>query len=182
MSKMKLAPGERLDGAVEFDRPGFKYKKERLLLQIAMPARWIRFDGAGSLRARRALNRREENHYVADRVTRRNEIGREAKPDVSGAYGNRQRHGYPHPGEPGPEQGDMHTIKRSFLSSTRRPTSRSSSLWSHWPYRYLFDVLSPSGDQTATGRQSVFTADSRRPARRATRAACLPTNRRRQMR
>jgi hypothetical protein len=35
MSKMKLAPGERLDGAVEFDRPGFKYKKERLLLQIA---------------------------------------------------------------------------------------------------------------------------------------------------
>lgn len=35
MSKFKLAPGERLDAAVEFDRPGFKYKKERLLLQIA---------------------------------------------------------------------------------------------------------------------------------------------------
>ena len=35
MSKLKLAPGERLDGAVAFDRPGFKYKKERLLLQIA---------------------------------------------------------------------------------------------------------------------------------------------------
>ena len=35
MSKLKLAPGERLDGAVEFARPGFKYKKERLLLQIA---------------------------------------------------------------------------------------------------------------------------------------------------
>ena len=35
MSKMRLAPGERLDGAVEFDRPGFKYKMERLLLQIA---------------------------------------------------------------------------------------------------------------------------------------------------
>jgi hypothetical protein len=35
VSKLKLAPGERLDGAVEFVRPGFKYKKERLLLQIA---------------------------------------------------------------------------------------------------------------------------------------------------
>jgi hypothetical protein len=35
MSKSKLAPGERLDAAVEFVRPGFKYRKERLLLQIA---------------------------------------------------------------------------------------------------------------------------------------------------
>jgi len=26
----------------------------------------------------------------------------------------------PHPGEPGPEQGDMHTIKRSFLSSDKK--------------------------------------------------------------
>jgi len=26
--QFKLAPGERLDAAVEFDRPGFKYKKE----------------------------------------------------------------------------------------------------------------------------------------------------------
>ncbi len=35
MSKTKLAPGERLDGALEFVRPGFKFRKERLLLQIA---------------------------------------------------------------------------------------------------------------------------------------------------
>jgi hypothetical protein len=35
MSRSKLAPGERLDGDVEFVRPGFKYRKEHLLLQIA---------------------------------------------------------------------------------------------------------------------------------------------------
>jgi hypothetical protein len=35
MSKTKLAPGERMDGALEFVRPGFKFRKERLLLQIA---------------------------------------------------------------------------------------------------------------------------------------------------
>jgi hypothetical protein len=31
----KLAPGERLDGVVQFSRPGFKQLKETLLLQIA---------------------------------------------------------------------------------------------------------------------------------------------------
>jgi hypothetical protein len=35
MSRSKLAPGERLDGDIEFVRPGFKYRKEHLLLQIA---------------------------------------------------------------------------------------------------------------------------------------------------
>ena len=35
MSKSKLSPGERLDGALEFVRPGFKFRRERLLLQIA---------------------------------------------------------------------------------------------------------------------------------------------------
>lgn len=31
----RLAPGERADGAVQFDRPGFKQSKDRLLLQLA---------------------------------------------------------------------------------------------------------------------------------------------------
>jgi hypothetical protein len=35
MSKSKLAPGERMDAAIQFMRPGFKFSKERLLLQIA---------------------------------------------------------------------------------------------------------------------------------------------------
>jgi hypothetical protein len=32
---VKLAPGERLDGVVQFSRPGFKQSRETLLLQIA---------------------------------------------------------------------------------------------------------------------------------------------------
>jgi hypothetical protein len=32
---VKLAPGERLDGVVQFSRPGFKQSKETLLLQLA---------------------------------------------------------------------------------------------------------------------------------------------------
>ena len=32
---VKLAPGERLDGAVQFSRPGFKQSRETLLLQLA---------------------------------------------------------------------------------------------------------------------------------------------------
>ena len=32
---LRLAPGERADGAVEFTRPGFKQSKDRLLLQLA---------------------------------------------------------------------------------------------------------------------------------------------------
>ena len=35
MTGTKLSPGQRLDGAVEFIRPDFKYRKEHLLLQIA---------------------------------------------------------------------------------------------------------------------------------------------------
>jgi len=31
----RLAPGERADGAVQFDRPGFKQSKDRLLLQLS---------------------------------------------------------------------------------------------------------------------------------------------------
>jgi hypothetical protein len=31
----KLAPGERLDGVVQFSRPGFKHSREKLLLQLA---------------------------------------------------------------------------------------------------------------------------------------------------
>ena len=32
---VKLAPGERLDGVVQFSRPGFKQSRETLLLQLA---------------------------------------------------------------------------------------------------------------------------------------------------
>jgi hypothetical protein len=32
---VKLAPGERSDGVVQFSRPGFKQSKETLLLQLA---------------------------------------------------------------------------------------------------------------------------------------------------
>ncbi len=35
LSGRRLAPGERADGAVEFNRPGFKQSKDRLLLQLA---------------------------------------------------------------------------------------------------------------------------------------------------
>ena len=35
LSGRRLAPGERADGAVEFNRPGFKQGKDRLLLQLA---------------------------------------------------------------------------------------------------------------------------------------------------
>ncbi len=35
MTSMKLAPGQRLDGAVQFVRPDFKYRREQLMLQIA---------------------------------------------------------------------------------------------------------------------------------------------------
>jgi hypothetical protein len=35
LSSRRLAPGERADGAVEFNRPGFKQSKDRLLLQLA---------------------------------------------------------------------------------------------------------------------------------------------------
>jgi hypothetical protein len=35
LSGRRLAPGERGDGAVEFNRPGFKQSKDRLLLQLA---------------------------------------------------------------------------------------------------------------------------------------------------
>jgi hypothetical protein len=31
----RLAPGERVDGVVTFDRPGFKQSQERLLLELA---------------------------------------------------------------------------------------------------------------------------------------------------
>jgi hypothetical protein len=32
---VKLAPGERSDGVVQFSRPGFKQSREKLLLQLA---------------------------------------------------------------------------------------------------------------------------------------------------
>jgi hypothetical protein len=35
MSGSKLAPGQRLDADVQFVRPGFKYRTEHLLLQVA---------------------------------------------------------------------------------------------------------------------------------------------------
>jgi hypothetical protein len=35
LSSTKLAPGQRVDGAVQFQRPGFKYKKQTLMMQIA---------------------------------------------------------------------------------------------------------------------------------------------------
>lgn len=35
LSAQKLAPGQRIDGAVEFERPSFKYRKQRLLLDVA---------------------------------------------------------------------------------------------------------------------------------------------------
>lgn len=35
MTSVKLAPGQRLDGAVQFVRPDFKYRREQLMLQIA---------------------------------------------------------------------------------------------------------------------------------------------------
>lgn len=38
LSTEKLAPGERMDGAVEFERPSFKYRKQRLLLDVASAA------------------------------------------------------------------------------------------------------------------------------------------------
>jgi hypothetical protein len=35
LNARRLAPGERADGAVQFDRPGFKQSRDRLLLQLA---------------------------------------------------------------------------------------------------------------------------------------------------
>jgi hypothetical protein len=35
-NEVKLAPGERSDGVVQFSRPGFKQSREKLLLQLAM--------------------------------------------------------------------------------------------------------------------------------------------------
>jgi hypothetical protein len=35
MSGTKLAPGQRMDGAVQFDRPSFKYKNQALMLAVA---------------------------------------------------------------------------------------------------------------------------------------------------
>lgn len=35
LTATKLAPGQRVDGAIQFERPSFKYKKQLLMLQVA---------------------------------------------------------------------------------------------------------------------------------------------------
>lgn len=35
LTATKLAPGQRIDGAIQFSRPSFKYKKQLLMLQVA---------------------------------------------------------------------------------------------------------------------------------------------------
>jgi hypothetical protein len=35
LAATKLAPGQRVDGAIQFSRPSFKYKKQLLMLQVA---------------------------------------------------------------------------------------------------------------------------------------------------
>jgi hypothetical protein len=38
LTATKLSPGQRVDGAIQFERPSFKYKKQVLMLQVASAA------------------------------------------------------------------------------------------------------------------------------------------------